>query len=51
MPQWILGDRFESTYPHKGSIKTLWESKWKFCVCLDRQRNLKHTSSANPNLL
>lgn len=32
MPQWILGDRFETTYPHKGSIKALWETKWKFCA-------------------
>ena len=32
MPNWILGDRFDTVYPHKGSIKALWETKWKFCV-------------------
>ncbi|KAJ6155488.1 Heptaketide hydrolyase ayg1 [Penicillium chermesinum] len=32
MPPWILGEeRFNSVYPHKGSIKALWETKWKFC--------------------
>ncbi|KAJ5281737.1 hypothetical protein N7478_007109 [Penicillium angulare] len=31
MVNWILGDRFDTVYPHKGSIKALWESKWKFC--------------------
>ncbi|KAE8382650.1 Alpha/Beta hydrolase protein [Aspergillus bertholletiae] len=30
MPTWILGDRFNTVYPHKGSIKTLWETRWKF---------------------
>ncbi|KAJ5381395.1 Heptaketide hydrolyase ayg1 [Penicillium cataractarum] len=31
MTPWILGDRFNTVYPHKGSIKALWETKWKFC--------------------
>ncbi|KAE8356235.1 Alpha/Beta hydrolase protein [Aspergillus coremiiformis] len=30
MPDWILGDKFKTRYPHKGSIKTLWETRWKF---------------------
>lgn len=47
MPQWILGDRFETTYPHKGSIKALWETKWKFCVRLLDQ--LGRITSTNPN--
>ncbi|KAF7593731.1 hypothetical protein BBP40_010906 [Aspergillus hancockii] len=29
MPNWILGGKFNTTYPHKGSIKTLWETRWK----------------------
>jgi hypothetical protein len=32
MVNWILGDKFNTVYPHQGSIKMLWESKWKFCV-------------------
>ncbi|KKK17909.1 pigment biosynthesis protein [Aspergillus ochraceoroseus] len=27
---WILGEKFDTVYPHKGSIKALWETKWKF---------------------
>ncbi|KAE8330220.1 Alpha/Beta hydrolase protein [Aspergillus sergii] len=30
MPNWILGNKFDTIYPHKGSIKTLWETRWKF---------------------
>ncbi|CAL5871260.1 uncharacterized protein PFLUO_LOCUS5508 [Penicillium psychrofluorescens] len=30
MAPWILGDKFNTVYPHKGSIKALWETKWKF---------------------
>ncbi|KAL4878336.1 Alpha/Beta hydrolase protein [Aspergillus karnatakaensis] len=26
---WILGDKFDTVYPHKGSIKALWETKWR----------------------
>ncbi|KAL4899004.1 hypothetical protein BDW74DRAFT_171839 [Aspergillus multicolor] len=26
---WILGDKFDTVYPHKGSIKSLWETKWR----------------------
>ncbi|KAL4975990.1 hypothetical protein BDW66DRAFT_151525 [Aspergillus desertorum] len=26
---WILGDKFDTVYPHKGSIKALWERKWR----------------------
>ncbi|KAL4866544.1 hypothetical protein BDV12DRAFT_172655 [Aspergillus spectabilis] len=26
---WILGDKFDTVYPHKGSIKALWEKKWR----------------------
>lgn len=33
MPRWILGDKFDAVYPHKGSLKVLWESRWKFAVC------------------
>jgi pimeloyl-ACP methyl ester carboxylesterase len=29
MTNWILGDKFYAVYPHKNSIKGLWESKWK----------------------
>lgn len=32
MSDWILGDKFYAVYPHKNSIKGLWESKWKFAV-------------------
>lgn len=32
MPNWILGNKFDTIYPHKGSIKTLWETRWKFAV-------------------
>lgn len=32
MPNWILGDKFNTVYSHKGSIKTLWETRWKFAV-------------------
>lgn len=28
--RWILGDKFNTVYPHKGSIKVLWETRWKF---------------------
>ena len=31
---WILGEKFNTVYPHKGSIKVLWESRWKFAVCI-----------------
>jgi hypothetical protein len=27
---WILGDLFEKDYGHAGSIKKLWENRWKF---------------------
>ncbi|KAL3440210.1 Alpha/Beta hydrolase protein [Aspergillus insuetus] len=27
---WILGDKFDRVFPHKGSIRVLWETKWKF---------------------
>ncbi|KAJ5343982.1 hypothetical protein MYU51_002041 [Penicillium brevicompactum] len=30
MVNWILGDKFDTVYPHQGSIKALWEKKWKF---------------------
>lgn len=26
---WILGEKFNTVYPHKGSIKVLWETRWK----------------------
>ncbi|EAL94052.1 heptaketide hydrolyase ayg1 [Aspergillus fumigatus Af293] len=29
MPRWILGDKFDTVFPHKGSLKVLWESRWK----------------------
>ncbi|OQE24955.1 hypothetical protein PENFLA_c009G05171 [Penicillium flavigenum] len=32
MVNWILGDKFDTVYPHQGSIKLLWETKWKFCA-------------------
>lgn len=28
--QWILGELFEKDYGHAGSIKKLWEMRWKF---------------------
>ncbi|KAL4790111.1 Alpha/Beta hydrolase protein [Aspergillus venezuelensis] len=28
----ILGDKIEAVAPHKGSIKGLWEMKWKFAI-------------------
>ncbi|KAJ5647212.1 hypothetical protein N7490_003584 [Penicillium lividum] len=31
MTKWMMGDRFDTVFPHKGSIKALWETKWKFC--------------------
>ncbi|KAB8229403.1 heptaketide hydrolyase ayg1 [Aspergillus alliaceus] len=30
MTNWILGDKFDTIYPHKGCIKALWETRWKF---------------------
>ncbi|OGE56803.1 hypothetical protein PENARI_c002G00640 [Penicillium arizonense] len=30
MAPWILGDKFDTVYPHQGSMKALWEMKWKF---------------------
>ncbi|EAW14606.1 heptaketide hydrolyase ayg1 [Aspergillus clavatus NRRL 1] len=30
MTRWILGDKFDKVYPHKGSLKVLWESRWRF---------------------
>ncbi|KAL4930438.1 heptaketide hydrolyase ayg1 [Aspergillus undulatus] len=27
---WILGDKFDTVASHKGSIKVLWETKWKY---------------------
>ncbi|PYI13074.1 alpha/beta-hydrolase [Aspergillus japonicus CBS 114.51] len=30
MAPWLMGEKFNTVYPHKGSIKALWESKWKF---------------------
>jgi hypothetical protein len=29
MTHWILGDLFEKDYGHRGSIKKLWEMRWK----------------------
>jgi hypothetical protein len=34
MAPWILGDKFDTVYPHQGSMKALWEMKWKFPVRL-----------------
>ncbi|EPS34488.1 hypothetical protein PDE_09452 [Penicillium oxalicum 114-2] len=31
MAPWMMGEKFNTVYPHKGSIKALWETKWKFC--------------------
>ena len=41
MAPWMMGEKFNTVYPHKGSIKALWETKWKFCVC--RLRSAKYT--------
>jgi hypothetical protein len=30
MVNWILGDLFSKDFGHQGSIKTLWETRWKF---------------------
>ncbi|KAK5278613.1 hypothetical protein LTR16_008422, partial [Cryomyces antarcticus] len=30
MVNWILGDLFLKDFGHQGSIKTLWETRWKF---------------------
>ncbi|KAF9883866.1 hypothetical protein FE257_002709 [Aspergillus nanangensis] len=30
MAPWILGDKFETVYPHNGSLRVLWETRWKF---------------------
>jgi len=27
---WILGDDFNTRYDHFGSMKILWEKKWKY---------------------
>lgn len=43
MAPWILGEKFNTVYPHKGSIKALWETKWKFAVSF-------HWWSASPPL-
>lgn len=32
MAPWLMGEKFNTVYPHKGSIKALWETKWKFAV-------------------
>ncbi|KAF5636889.1 pigment biosynthesis Ayg1 [Fusarium sp. NRRL 25303] len=31
MDEWILGEKFNTVYPHHGSIQSLWEKKWKSC--------------------
>ncbi|KAF5591808.1 conidial pigment biosynthesis Ayg1 [Fusarium pseudoanthophilum] len=31
MDKWILGEKFNTVYPHHGSIESLWEKKWKSC--------------------
>ncbi|KAF7716417.1 Heptaketide hydrolyase [Penicillium ucsense] len=31
MAPWMMGEKFNTVYPHKGSVKALWETKWKFC--------------------
>jgi hypothetical protein len=31
---WILGDDFNKTYDHFGSMKILWEKKWKYVTYL-----------------
>lgn len=53
---WILGEKFDTVYPHKGSIKVLWESRWKFAVRTDTniwsQQVLKDGCSVrNPSTL
>lgn len=32
--RWILGEKFDSVSPHKGSTKLLWETKWRAAVYL-----------------
>lgn len=32
MTNWILGEKFNETYPHLSGVKALWETKWKFPV-------------------
>lgn len=51
---WILGEKFNTVYPHKGSIKVLWESRWKFAVCIFKCIYLAATnyrSVKNPSTL
>jgi hypothetical protein len=31
---WIMGEKFNEVMPHHSGIKELWETKWKFPVCL-----------------
>jgi len=31
---WIMGEKFNEVMPHHSGIKALWETKWKFPVCL-----------------
>ena len=47
MTNWMMGDRFDTVYPHKGSIKALWETKWKFCVSLPLPYLYRYLYSAN----
>jgi len=33
--RWLMGqEAFEASMPHHESIKALWETKWKFAVCI-----------------
>jgi hypothetical protein len=36
---WILGEKFDTVYPHRGSIEALWETKWKAAVCSPEKQN------------
>lgn len=47
--RWILGEKFDSVSPHKGSIKLLWETKWRAAVCLTQsgQGNANKSSARN----
>lgn len=48
MTNWILGEKFNETYPHLSGVKALWETKWKFPV---RDKLLLHPSALNEEIL
>lgn len=49
--RWILGEKFDAVAPHKGSIKLLWETKWRAAVCPIQvyRDNANELSARNPS--